>query len=119
MKALVTQDEVSLRTNPLHNCLGGNVLAGLLGLTLMLQAGAANNTPVEKAAFREARIHHLIGDIARSGRVLEPSGTKTRLADPRRQIAPGAPPLLSFRYFDGADRHRFGKLDVIQDDAGH
>jgi hypothetical protein len=26
---------------------------------------------------------------------------------------------LSFRYFLGADRHRFGKLDLMLDDAGH
>ena len=44
---------------------------------------------------------------------------RERLADPRQQIAPGAPPLLSFRYFPGADRHRFGKLDLMLDDAGH
>ena len=34
-------------------------------------------------------------------------------------IAPGAPPLLAFRYFEGKDRHRFGQLDLVLDDAGH
>ena len=66
---------------------------------------------------REARIPQWIIEISNSGRVLE-IGEK-RLADPRKEIAPGAPPLLSFRYFLGADRHRFGKLDVMLDDAGH
>lgn len=37
----------------------------------------------------------------------------------KRLIAPGAPPLLAFRYFDGKDRHRFGQLDLVLDDAGH
>jgi hypothetical protein len=37
----------------------------------------------------------------------------------QRLIAPGAPPLLAFRYFDGKDRHRFGQLDLVLDDAGH
>ena len=37
----------------------------------------------------------------------------------RRLIAPGAPPLLAFRYFEGKDRHRFGQLDLVLDDAGH
>ncbi len=37
----------------------------------------------------------------------------------RRMIAPGAPPLLAFRYFEGKDRHRFGQLDLVLDDAGH
>lgn len=90
-----------------------------LCLALALQAAVAHPARLDSSTHREVRIHQLIGDIARSGRVLEVGNTKERLADPRKQIAPGAPPLLSFRYFDGADRHRFGKLDVIMDDAGH
>lgn len=70
-------------------------------------------------AGREARIRQWIEEISRSGRVLEIGEARDRLADPRQQIAPGAPPILSFRYFQGADRHRFGKLDVMLDDAGH
>jgi len=66
---------------------------------------------------REARINQLVVEISQSGRVLEIG--EDRLADPQKQIAPGAPPILSFRYFYGADRHRFGNLDVILDDAGH
>lgn len=65
------------------------------------------------------RADQLIADIARSGRVLDLSDDRDRVADPRKQIAPGSPPLLSFRYFAGADRHRFGKLDLMLDDAGH
>ena len=65
------------------------------------------------------RADQLIADIARSGRVLEIAEVRTRVADPRKEIAPGAPPLLAFRYFAGADRHRFGKLDLMLDDAGH
>jgi hypothetical protein len=68
---------------------------------------------------REARIRHLIDQISQSGRVLQIGEGPERLADPRKQIAPGAPPILSFRYFQGADLHRFGKLDVMLDDAGH
>ncbi len=86
---------------------------------MLLQAGQPSAVRSASTPDREARVQRLIVDIARSGRVLEISGAKERLADPRKQIAPGAPPLLSFRYFDGADRHRFGKLDVIMDDAGH
>jgi hypothetical protein len=71
------------------------------------------------AAAREEQINHWIGEIAKSGRVIEIGEARERLADPRTRIAPGAPPLLSFRYFEGADRHRFGKLDVMLDDAGH
>lgn len=68
---------------------------------------------------REDRIQVLIEEIDKSGRILEIGETRSRLADPRKEIAPGAPPLLAFRYFQGADRHRFGKLDLMLDDAGH
>ena len=61
----------------------------------------------------------LVEKIARSGRVVEAVSCNERLANPLEDIAPGAPPLLAFRYFDGADRHRFGKLDLMVDDAGH
>jgi hypothetical protein len=27
--------------------------------------------------------------------------------------------LLSFRFFEGKQRHRFGDLDLVIDDAGH
>jgi len=70
-------------------------------------------------AAHEAQIRQQIDAIVRSGRVLEIGEAKDRLADPTRLVAPGAPPLLSFRYFQGADRHRFGNLNVMLDDAGH
>ncbi len=73
----------------------------------------------DDSAAREARIREQIEAIARSSRVLEMGESHSKIEDPRKQIAPGAPPLLSFRYFLGADRHRFGKLDVMLDDAGH
>ena len=66
-----------------------------------------------------ARIDALLARIRASGVVLEIAARDERLADPRREIAPGAPPLLAFRYFQGADRHRFSKLDLMLDDAGH
>ena len=75
--------------------------------------------PAQTSANRETRVRELIAEVARSGRVVETVRTEERLADPRKSIAPGAPPLLSFRYFEGVDRHRFGKLDVMMDDAGH
>jgi hypothetical protein len=39
--------------------------------------------------------------------------------DDRIRIAPGAPPMLTFRYLDGRRRGRFGGLDLVLDDAGH
>ena len=82
----------------------------LLMLILWAQSGEA---------AREERIRNLISETAQSGRVLQFATERVRLSDPRTQIAPGKPPMLSFRYFVGADRHRFGKLDLMLDDAGH
>lgn len=39
--------------------------------------------------------------------------------NPMQLYAPGAPPVLSFRYFDASDRGRFGNLGLMTDDAGH
>ena len=61
----------------------------------------------------------LTQEVAESGRVLEIGVTPSERATPPPQIAPGQPPLVSFRYFEGQKRHRFGNLDLVADDAGH
>jgi tetratricopeptide (TPR) repeat protein len=66
----------------------------------------------------DARIHNLIDEVAQSGRVLEAGSMGDRLGG-QRQIAPGRPPLLEFRYLEGVKRHGFGSLDLVIDDAGH
>ena len=57
--------------------------------------------------------------VAESGRVLEIGVTPSERATQTPRVAPGAPPLVSFRYFEGQTRHRFGNLDLVMDDAGH
>lgn len=57
--------------------------------------------------------------VAASGRVLEIAVSPSERLDPGRMIPPGAPPLLSFRLFEGRQRQRFGGLDLVLDDAGH
>jgi hypothetical protein len=57
----------------------------------------------------------LLRDIVNSGRVL----ALVPLLDDQVRIAPGAPPLLAFRYLEGRQRGRFGGLDLVLDDAGH
>jgi tetratricopeptide (TPR) repeat protein len=66
----------------------------------------------------EAQIANLLDDLATSGRILEAGDLTDRLGT-RHQLAPGRPPLLEFRYLEGAARHRFGTLDLVIDDAGH
>ena len=38
---------------------------------------------------------------------------------PRAMIAPGPPPVLSFRLSQGKEHHQFGNSDLMLDDAGH
>jgi hypothetical protein len=60
----------------------------------------------------------LVQQIADSGRCADLAETPDqRLAPP--PIAPGPPPLISFRYYEGKQHHRFGNAELMLDDAGH
>jgi len=61
----------------------------------------------------------LMEAIAVSGRVVDMSEPPSERLSPSMLIAPGAPPVLRFRYFDATDRGRFGNLGLMTDDAGH
>lgn len=70
----------------------------------------------------EAQIQKLIDSIDRSGRLLTLIPTEPFLISTEKTLSllpPGQPPVLAFRYFEGKDRHRFGNLDLVVDDAGH
>jgi hypothetical protein len=67
----------------------------------------------------ETAAQQLTALVAASGRVLSVAEDPRRRLDPGPRIAPGAPPLLRFRYLEGKRRHRFGNLDLVMDDAGH
>ena len=54
-----------------------------------------------------------------TSRVTALSQPPSERLNPPRLFAPGAPPVLSFRYFDASDRGRFGNLGLMTDDAGH
>jgi len=57
--------------------------------------------------------------IRESGRLVSLTETPAERIANKPAISPGAPPVLSFRYYEGRDRHRFGQLDLVLDDAGH
>ena len=61
----------------------------------------------------------LLQAILLSGRVVSMCEPPSERLSPPTWIAPGAPPILSFRYFDASDRGRFGNLGLMTDDAGH
>jgi hypothetical protein len=57
--------------------------------------------------------------VAQSGRVQEIAVPLSERLSPPPEIPPGAPPLLSFRLFEGQSKHRYSNLDLVMDDAGH
>jgi hypothetical protein len=61
----------------------------------------------------------MIEAIALSNRVVGSTESPSERLSRPALIAPGAPPVLSFRYFDATDRGRFGNLGLMTDDAGH
>jgi hypothetical protein len=61
----------------------------------------------------------LLMQFAASGRAVSiGENPSKRIARPPL-LAPGQPPLVAFRYFEGKDRRRFNGLDLVLDDAGH
>jgi len=64
-------------------------------------------------------LDQLIAHVAASARALQVTESSSERISEPPAVAPGVPPLLSFRYFDGKQRHRFGNLDLVMDDAGH
>ena len=92
---------------------------------------AQGHAPTEAQGAKHARqaptnsrvedriLDQLIAHIAVSERALQVVETPSERISKPEAVAPGAPPLLSFRYFEGKERHRFGNLDLVMDDAGH
>ena len=65
------------------------------------------------------QLEMLTREVARSGRVVEIAEPAARRLEERVRLAPDAPPMSSFRLFEGKMRHRYGNLDLVMDDAGH
>jgi hypothetical protein len=53
-----------------------------------------------------------------AARCVEVESPDLRNAEPMA-IAPGAPPVLSFRYYEGQLHRRYSNSDLMLDDAGH
>jgi len=70
-------------------------------------------------AAADGDLKRLTGEVAASGQVVEIAVSPSERVTPAAQIAPGAPPLLAFRYYEGQARHRFTGTELMLDDAGH
>jgi hypothetical protein len=71
--------------------------------------------PVEHSHAQASEDHGNI-DVSRC---LMAGESPSERVSPRQMIAPGLPPLLSFRYYEGRAHYRFGNNDLMLDDAGH
>jgi len=60
-----------------------------------------------------------IKEISESGRCADLSQDPDNRVLPMPAVAPGPPPVLSFRYYEGKLHHRFENADLMLDDAGH
>jgi hypothetical protein len=61
----------------------------------------------------------LVEQIAESGRCVTLGDTADSRVAIWPRIAPGPPPLLSFRYYQGKTHQRFSNSELMLDDAGH
>ena len=61
----------------------------------------------------------LVQQIADSGRCADLAESPDQRVVTRPMVAPGPPPLISFRYYEGKQHHRFGNAELMLDDAGH
>jgi len=61
----------------------------------------------------------LLKQFIESGRIVGIADSPSERLNPPLLLAPGAPPLLSFRTLDANERGRFGDLGLMTDDAGH
>jgi hypothetical protein len=90
------------------------VKTGLLALCL-----AAVPLPVATSLAGSDSEQQLIKDIVESGRCADLSQDPDIRVLPQNMVAPGPPPLLSFRYYEGKLHHGFSNTDLMLDDAGH
>ena len=70
-------------------------------------------------ALLAAAPESLVQQIADSGRCADLAETPDQRVSMKPMIAPGPPPLISFRYYEGKLHHRFGNAELMLDDAGH
>ena len=57
--------------------------------------------------------------VESSARCVAVTASPDERVAPPPQIAPGPPPVLSFRYYEGQLHHRYSNSDLMLDDAGH
>ena len=57
--------------------------------------------------------------ISDSGRCAREKESPDRKVAVPAAVLPGVAPVLSFRFYEGKQHHRFGNSELLIDDAGH
>jgi hypothetical protein len=87
---------------------------------VLLSAAAAQQVPPSSNASKPvSEATTVLEKIDRSGRCATVGRAPQQRLVKQPVIAPGAPPVLSFKLYEDAKHHRFGNVDVMLDDAGH
>jgi hypothetical protein len=87
---------------------------------VLLTAVASQQASPPPAAHKSAPESMTVMEkIDRSGRCATVGRTAEQRLTKQPVVAPGAPPVLSFKLYEDAKHHRFGNVDVMLDDAGH
>jgi len=71
------------------------------------------------AFLATAPVETSVQQIADSGRCVSLAESADSRVDITPRFAPGQPPVLSFRFYEGKSHHRFGNSELLLDDAGH
>ena len=90
-----------------------------LAAVLLSTAAAQQTPPASHASKSASEATTVLEKIDRSGRCATLGRTPQQRLAKQPMIAPGAPPVLSFKLYEDAKHHRFGNVDVMLDDAGH
>ncbi len=61
----------------------------------------------------------VVKQVTDSGRCADLAESPDKRVEKKPQVAPGAPPILSFRFYEGKLHHCFGNSELLLDDAGH
>ena len=84
---------------------------------LFVSAAVPQQAP--HAAGVPAQEQALLQQVDQSGRCVTVGRSPEQRLQKRPMIAPGQPPVLSFKLYEDSKHHRFGNVDVMLDDAGH
>jgi hypothetical protein len=86
-------------------------------ILLRLLTGPAPDAPT--APVQSPAVKAMVREIADSGRCATVAESPDERVISPKMVPAGAPPLLSFRYYESKAHHGAGDSGLMLDDAGH